>query len=684
MSYQTKREHTRWKQALESAAERDIAPIPPVADPYRRAASTASFRAFCESYQPGIYRFPWSEDHLRVIAAIEEVARFRQLCAFAMPRGSGKTSLCESAVIWATLTGRSQYCLLLGPDEAHAQQNLQAIQSELTTNDVLAADFPEICYPFARLEGINQRRLLYNGHIVPLEITKQRIILPVIPGSRAGAAIIQTAGITGRIRGMKYSRPDGSSVRPSLVIIDDPQTDESARSPSQCETRERILAGAVLGLAGPGRKIAGIMPCTVIRPGDMADNILDRDKHPEWNGTRTKMVYAFPQEEKLWEEYGRIRADSLRAGNAGREAMEFYRANRAAMDAGARVAWEARHNEDELSAIQHAMNLRFQDERAFWAEYQNEPLPEQEARGDDLTPDQVASKINRLARGSVPMGCNRLTAFVDVQGSLLYHVVTAWEDDFTGYVIDYGTFPDQKRAYFTLRDAKFTLAKAVKAAGLEGQVHGGLEALTADLLGREWQRDDGATLKIERCLIDANWGTSTDIIYQFCRQSAHSGVVMPSHGRYVGASSQPMREWAKKPGDRVGLNWRLPNVQGRRAVRYAIYDTNWWKSFIHARLSTAMGDRGGLSLFGAKPEIHRLFADHITAEFRVRTEGRGRTVDEWKLRPERPDNHWLDCLVGCAVAASMQGVALAEGGTGAPEPARKKVKFSELARRRRA
>ena len=83
----------------------------------------------------------------------------------------------------------------------------------------------------------------------------------------------------------------------------DPQTDESARSLSQCANREAILAGAVLGLAGPGKKISGIMPCTVIRPDDMADNILDRDKHPEWNGERTKMVYAFPADEKLWDEY---------------------------------------------------------------------------------------------------------------------------------------------------------------------------------------------------------------------------------------------------------------------------------------------------------------------------------------------------------------------------------------------
>ena len=157
---------------------------------------------------------------------------------------------------------------------------------------------------------------------------------------------------------------------------------------------------------------------------------------------------------------------------------------------------------------------------------------------------------------------------------------------------------------------------------------------------------------------------------------------MPSHGRFVGASSQPFSEYRRRPGDRLGLNWRIPNVHGKRAVRHVVYDTNYWKSFLYARLAVSMGDRGCLSLFGDNPETHRLFAEHITAEYRVKTEGRGRTVDEWKLRPEHVDNHWLDGLVGCAVAASVQGVSLRGiGETAAPKPAR--VRFAELQRGRR-
>jgi hypothetical protein len=214
---------------------------------------------------------------------------------------------------------------------------------------------------------------------------------------------------------MKYKRADGHTVRPSLVVLDDPQTDESARSLSQCATREGILAGAILGLAGPGKKISGIMPCTVIRPSDMADNILSRDKHPEWNGERTKMVYSFPTEEKKWQRYGELRGESLRTYGDIRLATEFYTADREAMDAGAEIAWPERFNHDELSAIQHAMNLKLQDEAAFFAEYQNEPLPEVTSEADELTADQIASKTNRVQLRLVPVVCYHLSFFVDVQ-----------------------------------------------------------------------------------------------------------------------------------------------------------------------------------------------------------------------------------------------------------------------------
>jgi uncharacterized protein YbaA (DUF1428 family) len=656
---------------------REIGRIPDVVKPRRKGACRRSFRKFCGSYFGQTFTLPWSADHRKVIGQIEESVLRGGLFATAMPRGSGKTTLAEIACLWACFYGHREFVALIGSSEDASLQMFDSIKAELEGNDLLLEDFPEAIYPIRCLEGIAHRCLgqTHNGERTHIGWTADELVMPTVPGSKASGVIIKVRGITGNLRGMKFKRTDGRSVRPDLVIVDDPQTDQSANSPSQCETRERILAGAILGLAGPGRKIAGILPCTVIRPGDMADRILNRKLHPEWNGTRTKLVYSFPTAEKLWEEYGRIRSESLQAGACGKEATEFYRANRAAMDAGAVVAWKERFEPDELSAVQHAMNLRLRDPRAFAAEYQNEPIVDEDSRADELTSDQIAGRVNRVPRGVVPIGASRLTAFVDVQGSLLYWLVAAWADDFTGYVIDYGAHPDQKRSYFSLRDADPTLAKVVPNAGLEGQIYGGLQQLAARILGKSWARDDGAEMKVERCLVDANWGASTDTIYDFVRQSAFAAVLSPSHGKYIGAASVPMREWQRKPGDRIGMNWRVPGTQGKRAVRHIIYDTNFWKAFIHARFSTAMGDKGGLSLFGDRPHDHRLLADHLLAEYRVRTQGRGREVDEWKIRPERPDNHWLDCLVGCAVAASMQGVSLGES---SPTPT-KKVKASSWA-----
>src|SRR5690606_29760611 len=78
-----------------------------------------------------------------------------------------------------------------------------------------------------------------------------------------------------------------------------------------------------------------------------------------------------------------------------------------------------------------------------------------------------------------------------------------------------------------------------------------------------------------------------------------------------------------------------------------------------------------------------MFAEQVTAEYFVRTEGRGRTVDEWKARPEHPANHCLaclDCLVGTALAASMQG-ALLFGADRPSAPKRERVSFKGLQRR---
>ncbi len=668
---------------------REIGPLPDVVDAARKAKCKASLRDFLETYLSASFTLAWSPDHLDVIARLETVILVGGLYALAMPRGDGKTTLCEGAGLWALVYGHRLFPAMIGASEDAAVKMLDSIKKEIESNDLLAEDFPEVCHPVRSLEGINQRASgqLLDGRQTHISWKTKEIVLPTVQGSVASGGTICVAGITGRVRGMKHKRTDGTVIRPDLVLVDDPQTDESAHSPSQCDTRERILAGAILGLAGPGKKIAGLMPVTVVRAGDLADRMLDREKHPEWQGKRAKMLYAFPTNTALWDEYQQLRVEELRERATFTAATEFYRVNREAMDEGAVVGWEARFNHDEISALQHAMNLKFADEIAFFAEYQNEPLPEASSAEETISEDAIVKKINGLARRVVPISAIKLTAFIDVQGEALFWIVCAWEEDFTGYVIDYGTEPDQKLrpgTLFTLRKLRHTLSAVMPNAGLEGAIYAGLDRLTSHLLGREWDRDDGAKVRIDRCLVDANWGTSTDVVYQFCRQSSYAAQLMPSHGRYVGAKNKPYSQIKRAKGERAGLNWRVPVIKGKRAVRHVNFDANYWKSFVHQRLAVSMGDAGCLSLFGTagQEEHHRLLAMHLTSEHPVRTEGHGRTVDEWSLRPGQSENHFFDGLVGASVAASMEGCEVIAA-TETTVRKRKRVVMSQVQRRMR-
>src|SRR5262249_3678025 len=142
--------------------------------------------------------------------------------------------------------------------------------------------------------------------------------------------------------------------------------------------------------------------------------------------------------------------------------------------------------------------------RAFWSEYQNAPLPLVDPDPGDLVADVLAARVNRVPRGTCPAGSTRLTAFVDVHGAeyLLYWMVVAWREGFGGAIVDYGTWPPQRRPYFGHADANPTLAQATGISSVEGAVYAGLTALTALLLPRDWPLEGGGALRVGQALVD--------------------------------------------------------------------------------------------------------------------------------------------------------------------------------------
>jgi len=312
---------------------------------------------------------------------------------------------------------------------------------------------------------------------------------------------------------------------------------------------------------------------------------------------------------------------------------------------------------------------------AFAAEYQNEPSLQQTS-DQALTVDQVMEKVNGYRRGEVPPACTKLTMFIDVHDRLLFYAVCAWEETFTGHVIDYGTFPEQRRSVFTLADARRTLGRTFPGAGVDGAIHAGLEQLVSTYLSREWNRS-GGLMKIDRLLVDMGYkpGIVADV-----RRKVGGSAMMLSKGVGIRASRKPIAEYARKPGETIGHYWYTPNVHKTKQFQHVLVDVNYWKRFVHEGLRTAAGDRGCLSVFGKDGRAHELLAEHVArSEKWVEVTGPGGAVREWSLLPTRPDNHWFDCLVGCAAAASMCGIKAT--GESAPTRARKKYTQADLMRK---
>lgn len=645
----------------------DIGELPAVENPERRERCKKSLFDFLTSYFPQTTGLkPFSDDHRRVIERIETCIREGGRFVNAVYRGFAKTTISENAAIWAVIYGFRRFVPIFGAGQNSADGNIDSIKRELEDNDLLLADFPEVCFAIRALEGKPQRQhsQTYRGELTHIRWRADTIVLPTIPGSVASGAILCAHGLTGATRGLKYKRADGIQARPDFAIIDDPQTDESASSPLQVRKRLEIIRKSILKAGGHNKALAVVINATVIQPDDLIDQLLDAKRNPAWQGERIKMVRRWSAaHETLWlKDYAELRStydseDPQSQRQAKENATRFYVENRAAMDADADVSWHHCFDPDcEASAIQHAYNALIDDgPEVFASEFQNSPeLPATQTRS--LSAEQIAAKINGYARGRLPQDAAKLTGFIDVQKDALFWLVAAWAEGFTGFVVDYGVFPEQKRDRFTLRDLRRKLSDIYPGAGLEATIFAGLGELTKRLFSTSWLRDDGSKPPLERLLVDANWGESSETVYSFCRQTKLA--VMPSHGIFVKASSAGLNDRKRKPGEARGLNWRIPPLAGGKPVRHVLFDANYWKSFVARRLATPAGDSGALTLFDAPPRAHAMLAEHLTAETATTVEANGRKSEQWDLRPGKPDNHFLDCLVGSAVAASMLRISL--------------------------
>jgi hypothetical protein len=634
---------------------------------------------------------PLSPEHILFAKRIQSAVLTGGLELGIMFRGFAKSTITENSAIWATAYGHSHFFVPIGASDESAQQAVDSIQMELETNDLLAEIFPAVCHAARALEGVPQRakKQTIGGERTLIEWTTRRCVFPTVAGFEGSGAIIWPRSITAKgLRGMRFKRPDGTQARPSFVMLDDFQTDETAANPTQCNKLLRTIRRTVLRLAGHDKAIACVCNATPIEPDDAVEQLA---ADPAWRVTRVPMLKSLATaHDSFWlgeyrDVYTRCpEGDDEAQASARLAATELYKKKRQLADAGASATWETGPINEayEISAIQHAYNLLIEiGEDAFLSECQVAPKRE-ESGLVRLTVDEICRKQSEFAQGVVPPGCTALVAKVDVHPSLLYVDILAAEPGFTAYLVDEATFPDQRRRYFAHTSHPVKLGKFVGIPDVNAAIYRGLELLLhgtdqkPGLLRREWLTPDGTPLRITQCGIDGN-GQASDVVNKFIRASPFASLLYAEYGRGITAKQKPMVTWPEaRKQPKSGPAW-INTKGGPGQPRGSMYDTNFWKAGFHRALALPPGARGAFYLYRTRQaNDHRMRAEHYLAEPVKEVTHEGNTV--YEFAEPKSDNHKFDCSVGALVALSRAGISSLESTkTKRSGNSRKKVKYGD-------
>jgi hypothetical protein len=111
------------------------------------------------------------------------------------------------------------------------------------------------------------------------------------------------------------------------------------------------------------------------------------------------------------------------------------------------------------------------------------------------------------------------------------------------------------------------------------------------------------------------------------------------------------------------------NLQAAERMLTVEVDADYWKTWVHERLTTPLGSPGALSLFQGTPQDHLALSKHLTAESKTEEfiAGKGLVV-RWER--QKRQNHWFDALYNACAAARYCGARLVRESPRAADPPR--------------
>ena len=309
----------------------------------RRYVAERDIEAFARLYFPDEFVLDPPAIHLKLFGIQQQIQqrlidrRPGVKLALAIPRSHAKSTLFSRILpLHAALFGYSPLSLLLGNTQAAAERALVNLRSELESNEAIYEDF-----------GSVRGSVWTQNHI-----------------SMANGCEIRAFGRgNGAVRGVSTGQQ-----RPTLVIADDLDDDQSVRSPVQVAADEAWWDKAVLSLGSAIDFSLNIVAVgTIISKTSLLSHILES---PDFTSIVERGVTRFADDADLWQAWEAEYIAQAKAGNkpADAEHDAFYQLHKDDLLRGASVLWE------RPGAYREMMLFRLaRGQAAFDSEIQNSP-----------------------------------------------------------------------------------------------------------------------------------------------------------------------------------------------------------------------------------------------------------------------------------------------------------------------
>jgi len=598
-------------------------------------------------YMPDTFCDKWGSVHLDCINRLQECINNGGCFALAMPRGDGKSAIGKGASIYATLTGRRSYIIPIGATDALAQSYLDFIKDQLDgSNELIATDYCEAIKFFKALDqkaikGLHQ--LDEHGKRTKIAWRAHGITFPSVlkPDGKTfypfSGARIECRGITAAMKGLSRV-VSGRIIRPDFVLPDDVQTEDDAISKIACDKIESKIIGTVLALAGPRKRIACFMPCTVVQNGDVSSRFLDHKAHPEFQGKTHPMIVTWPAaQDTLWKKYAEIRREADDDKSGKYLATMFYKEHRIEMDAGASVSWESRVRDGEISALESAENLLIEyGPVKFAAEMQQEPIDTAEA-SYRLTSPQIQTHQAPWPRFTVPDRATIIVAATDINRARggLHWVIVSFDQQMSGHVVVYGRWPESGEVWPENAPVGVRQTKLFAELTRLGQHIAILPLVRA-----------GIRVRPSRLVVDR--GYEPEVVHRFCTQGGAPFHLIPCHGYAA-------HKYGPRKASLVGAPKENCHVTTSSLGNFVAFNADAVREQMQRAWLGEAGTPGGATIYQSDPRQHVSFADHLCAEvLRQKYQTDYGMRYEWTHQPGSQWD-WGDAMSMAYVGALEQG-----------------------------